>query len=409
MSSHSPRRIGQATHETDGIHLASCERQGRAEDDTSCHKLAHSDSFGLLGTSGEPEGSPRCNVDDRLSEQVNGTPPTRTPETTDSYRARWPSLVRLATGRIEPGEPTSDLIWTVARWLAEARPLYRANTYRQYRAALLWASDQALAPAPAERLQIEALVRAADGAKRHARKRSLPARTSAAKRKLIDDVDFEIVRQTLRTSSVPADADLLTFLEANILVGLRPCEWANANLSVDTLAQAVLKVANRKNTNGRSNGPVRSLIFSAQDSAAAMKKLSSCLNLVACVIGDVPPAGRDRVWSQFCRKLRDRFRTVNHRIWPRRKRHYALYSCRHTLLAAAKTKFDRLEVAALAGHATDETATRHYVRPRKGGGQAPEILPTPAEAEVKTVRITQKGGWLENEINARTTPSRGQR
>jgi hypothetical protein len=217
---------------------------------------------------GAPNGEFRCNVNTGGLGSGCDTPPTRKRETIDSYRARWPSLLRLATRRSEPGALTAETIGAVARWLAQARDRYRPNSYRQYRATLLWAADQVLGFDLAQRLEIEALVRAADKTGGGMHRGPLPVRTSAGKRKRIDDADLERLRQALKASLTPSDADLLTFLEANTLVGLRPCEWAGARLSTDALGHAVLTVANGKNTNGRANGPARTLTFSVQDSAA---------------------------------------------------------------------------------------------------------------------------------------------
>lgn len=408
MTSPAPLRHSQVIHEAEEISAASDEARGQTGGDSDCREMTRFDSSGLAGPgdpANAPQGELRCNVSAGALGSACDTQPTRTQETTDSYRARWPSLLRLATGQSEHHAPTAERIGAVAQWLAEARDRYRPNSYRQYRAVLFWVVDQTPGLAPAQRQEIEALVRAAEETEGRKRRGSLPVRTSAGKRRRIDEADFEKLRHDLEASSIPSDTELLTFLAANTLVGLRPREWAGASLSTDALGQAVLRVANGKNTNGRANGPARTLTFSVQDSAMAMAPLASCLKLVDRILADVRADDRQQVWSLYCRSLQDRFRVVNHRLWPKRKRHYSLYSTRHTLLAAAKTKFAPPEVAALAGHASDATATQHYARPRRGGGQAPKILPAPAEAEVESVRKKLKADWLESVITAKETTS----
>jgi hypothetical protein len=122
--------------------------------------------------------------------------------------------------------------------------------------------------------------------------------------------------------------------------------------------------------------------------------------LVERVLEGVDPANRKAIWARFCRALQDRFRTLNHHLWPRRTRHYTLYSSRHTLIAAAKQTFNSCEVAAIAGHGADATATRHYARPGRGKRGPCMVLPAPAEAQVASVRRTLKLDHLDSSLRS---------
>ena len=86
-------------------------------------------------------------------------------------------------------------------------------------------------------------------------------------------------------------------------------------------------------------------------------------------------------------------------LFPRRQKQPTLYTPRHEAAArwkavyvnSATTDEERLRglaiVAALLGHATDETATIHYGRPRRGeGGSSRFPVPVPDAAEVARVR-----------------------
>lgn len=93
-------------------------------------------------------------------------------------------------------------------------------------------------------------------------------------------------------------------------------------------------------------------------------------------------------------------------LWPRRVQHYVLYSTRHTFAAAAKIIFARAEVAALMGHAVDDTATKHYSRPPKGSKRLPAIeLPRPSVRDLARVRRTDLGDYLAG-TPLSTCPSR---
>jgi hypothetical protein len=293
-----------------------------------------------------------------------------------------------------------ELVVAVAQWLAAARGSYRPSTYRQYRAALLWAVEQMPAVEPSLRQRIENRVKAEDVREGKARSKPLDARTSAKKRKRIEEDDFTVLRCALQASRRAVDVDLLVFLEANLMAGLRPSEWPSAALSLEAKGDVVLKVFNGKATNGRANGPLRTLTYSDPEDGQAYPKLRSCLMLVERVLEGVDPANRKAIWARFCRALQDRFRTLNHHLWPRRKRHYSLYSSRHTLIAAAKQKFSSCEVAAIAGHGADATATRHYVRPGRGKLGPCMVLPAPAETDVASVRRTLNLDRLDSSLRS---------
>ncbi len=370
--------------------------RGLVGPDSKCRELTRSDSSRLEAADVQSDTQTRCNVSNDLHTAKTDNSPTRTEDTVASYRARWPSLVRMATGQCGSQPPTLELVWAVAQWLADGRDGYSPNTYRQYRAALLWVVEQM--PAVEDGLQgkIESSLKPEEEQNRGARNQPLEARTLAKKRKRIEEEDFSILCEALCASPVASDRDLLVFFEANLMAGLRPSEWEGTALSLEATGDVVLKVANGKATNGRANGPKRTLTFTGPESGQASKKLYSCLSLVERVLEDVDQADRRKVWTKFCRALQDRFRVVNHHLWPRRKRHYTLYSSRHTLLAAAKPTFNSCEVAAIAGHGADATATRHYARPGKGRRSPCAILPAPAEAEVASVRKTLDFERLES-------------
>jgi integrase len=111
--------------------------------------------------------------------------------------------------------------------------------------------------------------------------------------------------------------------------------------------------------------------------------------------GDILDSGGQALsFRRFQTRLGDYMCKLTRRLWPpegRRTRWPTLYSLRHQIAADAKQSGgSKAEVAALMGHASDETAGRHYGR-RVSGQRRLKVQPS--AADVATVRP-----------RARTTP-----
>jgi hypothetical protein len=92
--------------------------------------------------------------------------------------------------------------------------------------------------------------------------------------------------------------------------------------------------------------------------------------------------------------------------WPNRDSHITLYSLRHQFSANAKASgFTRLEIAAMMGHAVDDTAVVHYGRKRSGFDLV-RISPDPADvARVKAVYTGRPAAPSPASPNARARPA----
>jgi integrase len=168
------------------------------------------------------------------------------------------------------------------------------------------------------------------------------------------------------------------WLRAGRLYGLRPGEWQHAAMSrVD--GQLTLTVRNAKHTNGRGNGPVRTLQLDRMI-PVELNDIREMLEMVDDITGEMPFASLQKRVSEY---LHDIVRQVLKpgggavATWP------TLYPLRHQLLADAKRTLTQPEVAAIAGHASDATAGQHYGR-RRSGVRAPAVAPSPGD--VATVR-----------------------
>lgn len=262
----------------------------------------------------------------------------------------------------------------------EGEALSRA-TWRQYKASLLYVlKDERSAivngAAAQERdLAIQALLAAPQsGALAHSDK------TSGRKLKAFPDADFQaiVAYLTQMVGHHRRANQLLTWLKAGRLVGARPSEWRSAGL-IEVHGVPAIRFGNAKATNGRANGPTRTLLL--RD--ATPEDLQDLHDMLEMLVGQETDPGYD--FEADVRLLGDYMRVVTRRVLGKRARYPTLYSLRHQLAADAKTTLTQLEVAAVMGHGSDATAGRHYGR--RAVGQGPAKV-TPVGAEVATVRQT---------------------
>ncbi|MGZ8160209.1 MAG: hypothetical protein ACXWT4_15560, partial [Methylobacter sp.] len=74
-------------------------------------------------------------------------------------------------------------------------------------------------------------------------------------------------------------------------------------------------------------------------------------------------------FDQYYKRCRDCLYKANRKIWPRRPKSICLYSARHQFAAdAKKSGLSKTAIAALMGHASQETAATHYGRRTAGRG-----------------------------------------
>ena len=178
------------------------------------------------------------------------------------------------------------------------------------------------------------------------------------------------------------------WLWVGILTGLRPKEWEGASLDESGL---VLRVRNAKQGNGRGNGTHRHLRLHRMmpDEQNAIRQM---VDLIAAS-PDFP--------LLYARVRKIVWRTAK-RCWPRRTQRPSLYSARHQWAANAKRIYSKRVVAALAGHASEETAGIHYARKSRG-----EVahLPEPTEQDIQAVRKQAKIAPFSRPVTQETDQS----
>lgn len=172
----------------------------------------------------------------------------------------------------------------------------------------------------------------------------------------------------------------LMWLAANYFVGLRPIEWRTASL-IEEDSKITLVVINAKNTNGRSHGLKRHLDISNLKEPE-LTIIKEHLKYISNNINDMVS------WNSYYEGVRHTINRITRKYLPTQSKYPTLYTTRHQFIANAKSKgMKKNEIAALAGHAVDETATTHYGKTKHGSGRC-AVKPDPKE--VARIRIKVK-------------------
>lgn len=185
--------------------------------------------------------------------------------------------------------------------------------------------------------------------------------TSNQKAKFIKQGDIQILAKNESGYKGKWRKPAVLWLAANTLVGLRPCEWRTARLkTIDGILN--LEVTNAKNTNGRSHGKLRHLDLSDL-SKSDLDLTRGQLQAVSYFVDG------DATWSAYYEGVRKAIRRLTRANLPKQRKYPSLYSSRHQFAANAKSSgLQKVEIAALMGHAVDDTASMHYGKRKHGSG-----------------------------------------
>jgi integrase len=317
----------------------------------------------------------------------------------DDYARRYNQLVLAAKGRIadETGQPKTMVQITPADlvdFVLGKKGDYETNSWRLVRRSVAWSLEQmassvATVAANMIMLQVERL-----RGERADPDDDRDAKTSSTKAKKLADGDLALIKQTALEQRSKYKHHLVLYLKVGTLTGLRPCEWPGAELRRSTRDGFawMLVVANAKATNQRAHGSHRILYFAELDAQTA---------------DDILAWTRIARGSRYQRLLNTIGRLlwkVTRELWPDRTEWPTLYTTRHVAVAAWKAHFlrkeqtdaERLEalatIAALMGHASDATASRHYARANAG---RKVIVPSADPEQVARVRQVVDLRWFE--------------
>ncbi len=298
--------------------------------------------------------------------------------TQQTYAVKGSSLARRlsnAAGTVDPSE-------VVAKFLSTSGN-YSQRTFRLYKAALLQhLTDNGVAPSILLNL-------------RNASSRDCPktsSQTSGGKAKSVQPEDQVLLLAMLRARGSRTAALAADYFQAGLIVGPRPVEWIGAQLQVltdskpiDAPASAthmlVLNNAKRDDSGIRGNGATRSVFLTLNAFDAAT---------IARVTADASSHKND--WPKHYDRMRGVLRYAASTLWPKRRKIPSFYTTRHQSQANAKASGKRPnEIAAMFGHASDNTATQHYARASQGDKNMCKIAPVALSlAQVRNQKVTAR-------------------
>ena len=302
-------------------------------------------------------------------------------ETTErDYVARFVKNVRRWI-RLVPPERRDRSIASWGDWvIRDLMPTLSKSSWWTYRAAFV----HVLSQVPQGDLAVTRIMAIPVMSAGSARKSS----KDAGGLKLIGQEDMLRLCQSLKNSKVKHSQLALKFLMCSRMTGLRPNEWWTARLTRDEEGVPLLRVINSKyREEDRACGETRTLILEnfTEDMVGSLADLMDDLR----ELDDGTRETREAVYKACVNAVNRACR----RIWPRRIRHYSLYSARHSLIADLKLVYTQQEIAAIVGHATTLEAGRSYARHGGAVAGAKQPLfqpPKPSEENLAMVRIHEK-------------------
>ena len=298
---------------------------------------------------------------------------------------------------VTPQQVAETFVRNESDWAQSTARLYRASLVFVYEEMNNAAGKEACdivyhtAESPEQRMQRQEKVRA----ERKVRKRNRP-RTSQQKAKNISPEDMHLLRKTLGKSHSKYAKATIAWFFATVLTGLRPVEWRRAVLQRNEKNELILVIKNAKNTNKRSHGETRTIGLGEVP--------ESNLSIITQHLDNVKIWRSAQSFDFYYSRCRQLLQNTADILWPRRRKHPTLYTARHIFSADAKNTFDRIEVAALMGHASTDTAYRHYGKRHTGtGGMA--IIPDQKDMEAVIKRNPNYvAGTLNSERPVRFSP-----
>lgn len=303
-------------------------------------------------------------------------------KTKEDYMSRANQLINRAKKELLISKNEKFDVRQLVVWLVERKHTLARSTWRQYKSSIIFYLENY------EDLQSssEAIEYLKDITSIGAMKKS--TRTSSLKLKKITFEDWQKLDNFLKTKDLKWHQQLRDWLRASILTGLRPVEWKNAAF-IEYDGKPALKIKNAKNTNGRSHGETRTLILD-NISEEDIKIIKSHITNIRTFLG------MDE-YEYFYKGCHFALYKACRECWPKRKKHITLYSTRHQFSANAKSSgFSKQEVAAMMGHAVDDTATIHYGRKTAGNE---ELSVKPIEDEVSKVRSVENKGFNPKKLS----------
>jgi hypothetical protein len=301
------------------------------------------------------------------------TAPSRKLQTDYDYAKGGQQLLDRAI-RLYPN--ASDVIDAFIHLCADPEWVLRSSTTRSYKARMIKVIDIEVTAGRCDpNHAIEGIEKITELLGR--RRGNPEPRTSRLKCMDVMPEEIQLISDDLQSrlaAEIPDmfDEVLLGLVELEPSYGLRPCEWARTRIVEQTLI-----VLNAKYSDYRAPGLDRRISF---------ERLPKRLVLgAATLIGMIKTLiKRHGSWEKVNAILAERLARICDRL---RLVRISLYSLRHAAIATwKKAKLSRIEIAALAGHISIKTASRHYA-PSKHGWDPKTVC---VNADPQTISVVRK-------------------
>lgn len=266
-------------------------------------------------------------------------------------------------------------IWAKKYWAKTIRP----NTWRQYRASLIYYAElmHEKGNVKTEALEkIKGILQSTQGGD----KKELTPKTSASKKKTISEKDFRKLDDALKKSKNKWASATRLWLKCSILTGLRPIEWTQSKI-VNEGNEVILVIENAKNTNGRSIGKYRHISLNHLDKDE--------IKLIQQNIKISQQFKSQELWDKYYQGCSNVLKYTSRKVFKYAKRFPTLYTGRHQFSANLKVNgYKPNEIASLMGHISDLTNQEHYGRKVYGtkGAKTPKVNAN----DLRKVKVSQK-------------------
>ncbi len=288
-------------------------------------------------------------VDAEVEQEYSGNTKLATADTINQYREKAEIVIRQYCAQYGMSYRDEEIQWpSLAEWFLSRRIDMKPETWKMYRNAMVIH----LTRIPTEDAEFAISVLKTDDESEGIGPKGKSRRI---KKFDPDDYDRALYYTRVKTNSMRSQI-LDDYLRSNIRIGLRPWEFMTSEIRVipDTNApyerQIWLFTCNAKFHEHRMNGPIRSIDLSELNNAAVepIWRTIETIRLQHQIIGY-------RAWLIGVNTTLAHIYKIN-----QMKNRYTAYSLRHQAIANWKSIYTPVEVAALAGHATPETASQHY-------------------------------------------------
>ncbi|MBJ8931593.1 site-specific integrase [Citrobacter freundii] len=240
-------------------------------------------------------------------------------------------------------------------------------------------------------------------------------KTSSLRRKhFSNELIDQLVELAISNKRFKKLRESIAFIKANNVIGLRPVEWQSIGFfnyldkayisqatAIDNCSTLGISINNAKFTSGRSFGPTREMIL-AGINEDKLSWITNFNNLLTKALGNKIGYERDIAAKEYMKSLQKALYDALVKLQIPKEQRPTIYSTRHQCISNAKKRgLSPIQIAALFGHASIETAKIHYGK-KQHGRSAVSIIPSKESINAVEFIMTRKNIsiTIEPSVNA---------